>query len=107
MKHGLRFLLWFWLLNLCKVSLSPFTINFKNQDFKEKKIKLDFQYSYNVDDCLKNETYISFQHVSSPCDRGKHTYFDKNGAIYLLHKVCLIVCTLEFMSSGHGDDVLL
>lgn len=46
-------------------------------------------------------------HVSSPCDRGKHTYFDNDGAIYLLHKVCLIMCTLEFMSSGRGDDVLL
>lgn len=46
-------------------------------------------------------------HVSNPCDRGKHTYFDKNDAIYLLHKMCLTVCTLEFVSSGHGDDVLL
>lgn len=38
---------------------------------------------------------------------GKHTYVYKNGAIYWLHKVCLIVCTLELMLSGHGDDVLL
>lgn len=105
-KHVLRLLLGFWLLNLCRICLSPFTGSFKNQDFKKKNSTWFCRIVNSGYGCPTNEAYIYFQHVSSPCDRGKHTYFDKNAAIYWLHKVCLIVCTLELMSSSRGDDVL-
>lgn len=97
MKHVLRLLLEFRLLNLCKVCLSPFRVRFRSQDFKKKKFSLILQNSYHVYGRPTNEAYIYFQHVSSPCDRGKHTYVDKNGVIYWLHKVCLIVCTLDVL----------
>lgn len=69
LKHVLRLLLEFWPLNLCKVCLSPFTIRYKNQDFKNKKVNLILQNSYYVYGHPTNEAYIYFQHVSSPCDR--------------------------------------